>query len=689
MEPWQKLPLREMRETMELEQMAAHHHRPPYTWFRTFARRSGSLMRFLVLTTLSDPNTTTDEILEYRGDYGWQGDYVEPSPLENTDALIVDPMMGSGPTILEGARLGLDVIGLDYNPVLWWVLRQTVAGPTDFDEEFAAFLADANDEIEPYFECPEEEAVLAYLMALTIECSKCGGSIELHRRFELSRGGDSQSVYLCPNTDCEERVFKSESERNEQITCESCQTSFIPDDGNCKRGEFHCECGHRERLSDYFARQDRTPSFRRYAVYYEDEDKGRSYRDIGDIDHRAISRAQRDYRKTIGDLPIPASKIQEGETTSPLLDYNYEQYQQLFTERQRLVLGRLFELADRRSPKTISEALVTIVASTLHFNNIHASWDPRRDGVRSIFRTFNHRIPVETVEANPLANQWRSSLGTAHARFSAAKSYLESPHEALRNPSGDLDKVPMPEESLDTERIRRLSVSSADRLDIETESIDCVVIDPPYYDNVQYGELLDFYYVWLREVLSDDYPEFSSTHIPKLREVSVNRRRGKDTTYYHRALRNSFEEIHRILTSGGDLVCLFHIGQEAAWRDLTTILVRTGFQIRGAIPLQELNHEAAASRDVHDAVIFARKSSESETISFETIRQNLLYEIQDMADEEREHHPEISDHELRVILRARGLSEFSDHYPNVYNENGDADVDTAIDVVEEVLQKSL
>jgi adenine-specific DNA methylase len=232
-------------------------------------------------------------------------------------------------------------------------------------------------------------------------------------------------------------------------------------------------------------------------------------------------------------------------------------------------------------------------------------------------------------------------------------------------------------------------VSSADRLDIETESIDCVVIDPPYYDNVQYGELLDFYYVWLRNVLNDDYPEFASTHVPKLREVSVNRERGKDETYYLQALRNSFEEVHRILSFGGDLVCLFHIAEDEAWRNLIRILVRTGFQIRGAIQLQELDHETEDSRQAYDIVVFAQKSPRDEDISFEMIRQNLLYEIQDMAEEEREYYPNISEHELRTILRARGLSEYSAHYPNVYNKNGDADVDTGIDMVDEVLQKSL
>jgi putative DNA methylase len=163
MEPWQRLPLPEMREAMENEQSAGHRYRPPYTWFRTFARRSGSLMRFLLLATLSDTDTTTKDILEYREDDGWQGDYVKTSPLESKNALVVDPMMGSGPTILEGIRLGIDAIGLDYNPVLWWVLRQTVAKPATFDEEFTAFLAEARDKVGPYFECPEEETVLAVL----------------------------------------------------------------------------------------------------------------------------------------------------------------------------------------------------------------------------------------------------------------------------------------------------------------------------------------------------------------------------------------------------------------------------------------------------------------------------------------------------------------------------------------------
>lgn len=688
MEPWQKLPLSEMRDAMEIEQFAGHHHRPTYTWFRTFSRRSGSLLRFLLLATLSDLDTTTDDLLEYREDDEWRGNYVERSPLENTDAVVIDPMMGAGPTILEGSRLGLNVIGLDYNPVLWWVLRQTVAESTASDETFASFLAEARNKVGPYFECPKGETVLAFLMALTVECPKCARSLELHPRFELSHSRDKQSVYLCPNTDCAERVFESETDRGEELTCESCETIFTPDDGNYVRGTFQCQCGYHERLSDYFDRRDNTPSFSRYAVYYEDADNERRYRGVEEMDHQVVSRAQSAFREKVDDLPVPTSKIQEGETTRALLRYNFDQYRQLFTDRQCLVLGRLFELADSRSSQDISETLVTLVASTLQFNTVLTAWNPHQDKVESVFRTSDQRIHVETVEANPLAGHLQPSLETAYERFSDAKSYLQSPHEMLRTPSGDLDKVTLPGESLNSDHIMRLSVSSADRLDIKTESVDCAVVDPPYYDTVQYGELLDFYYVWLREVLKDEYPELSPTHVPKLREISVNRERGKDVSYYLRALRNSFEEIQRVLAYDGDLICLFHFGRDEAWRDLTTILVQSGFQIRGAISLQEPDNNKNTSDSAYDAAVFAKKTPVGSNISFATIRQNLLYEIHDMAEEERTYKPDISDFELRTILRARGLAEFSDHYPNVHKGDGDADIDAAIEMVDEVLRKT-
>ena len=41
---------------------------------------------------------------------------------------------------------------------------------------------------------------------------------------------------------------------------------------------------------------------------------------------------------------------------------------------------------------------------------------------------------------------------------------------------------------------------------LESNSIECIVVDPPYRENVMYGELSDFYYVWLKRSIGDIYP---------------------------------------------------------------------------------------------------------------------------------------------------------------------------------------
>ena len=56
----------------------------------------------------------------------------------------------------------------------------------------------------------------------------------------------------------------------------------------------------------------------------------------------------------------------------------------------------------------------------------------------------------------------------------------------------------------------RITLGPADAMELEEASIDCVVIDPPYYDNVTYSELSDFFYVWLKRTAGLLFPdEFS------------------------------------------------------------------------------------------------------------------------------------------------------------------------------------
>ena len=69
----------------------------------------------------------------------------------------------------------------------------------------------------------------------------------------------------------------------------------------------------------------------------------------------------------------------------------------------------------------------------------------------------------------------------------------------------------------------QVSLSSGDSLAVADNSVDCVVIDPPYYNNVTYSELSDFFYVWLKRTAGLLFPEeFASYLTDKDHEAIAN-----------------------------------------------------------------------------------------------------------------------------------------------------------------------
>jgi len=113
-----------------------------------------------------------------------------------------------------------------------------------------------------------------------------------------------------------------------------------------------------------------------------------------------------------------------------------------------------------------------------------------------------------------------------------------------------------------------------------------VITDPPYYDNVQYSELSDYFYVWLRECLQDEYEEFSPELVPKAREIVANRSANKDEKFFVDSLSNVFSEANRVLKSDGEMIFTYHHNENKAWSVILQALIRSGFTIAGAYPVQ-------------------------------------------------------------------------------------------------------
>jgi len=133
--------------------------------------------------------------------------------------------------------------------------------------------------------------------------------------------------------------------------------------------------------------------------------------------------------------------------------------------------------------------------------------------------------------------------------------------------------------------------ASATRLPVEDGSFDAVITDPPYYDNISYADLSDFFYVWLKRSVGFLFPEHLGGELtPKRREAIVAPYRhdgDKEAAreFYEYEMAEAFSEAHRVLKPGAPLVCVYAHKTTLGWSSLVEALRRAGFAITEAWPL--------------------------------------------------------------------------------------------------------
>lgn len=153
----------------------------------------------------------------------------------------------------------------------------------------------------------------------------------------------------------------------------------------------------------------------------------------------------------------------------------------------------------------------------------------------------------------------------------------------------------------------KITCKSGDSLDhIPQSTVDLVVMDPPYYDNVMYAELSDFFYVWLKRTSGYVYPElFRRPLTDKDTEAVANPARfkgqkgAKDLAYaeYRDRMAAIFAEMRRVLKPDGVMTLMFTHKATGAWDALTMGLMKAGFIITASWPV---NTEAEGSMHIKD-----------------------------------------------------------------------------------------
>ena len=201
---------------------------------------------------------------------------------------------------------------------------------------------------------------------------------------------------------------------------------------------------------------------------------------------------------------------------------------------------------------------------------------------------------------------------------------------------------------------------------------------------MQYAELGDFFYVWLRLVLKEKYPEnFTAEYTPKTLEAVANpaRQPGKDEEtgknnadiFYQRLLTACWKEAKRILKPGGLLAFTFHHSEDAQWAIVLESLFDSGFILEATFPIasDEMKGEGGqfgAKGTEYDIIHVCRKRlDEPQPVSWPKMRQWVKAELKRLRRLLESYKArELSDADIRVILRGKALEFYSRHYGKVY-----------------------
>ena len=226
-------------------------------------------------------------------------------------------------------------------------------------------------------------------------------------------------------------------------------------------------------------------------------------------------------------------------------------------------------------------------------------WNSVADKMEPMFSNNSFRPKATSIEnsgfyklgrgnwASCRANTIEGAAWSKNVWELVSSAWLKEEHgTAAANVTGKSEKAYTGDPVSRSTQIQR--ASSSELNDVLETSHDLVITDPPFGGILQYAELSDFFYVWLRLLLKDRYPQFQPEYTPKAMEVVANRFREKDDPdgFYQRLLTQCWREAYRILKPGGLLAFTFHHSEDDPWIAVLESLFDAGFYLVATYPIR-------------------------------------------------------------------------------------------------------
>ena len=468
-----------------------------------------------------------------------------------------------------------------------------------------------------------------YLWARTITCPYCVGLVPLSPNWRLAPGGTGVRLvpHLSSGLGADGRICSFEIIRTEG---EQSAGTVARGDGICPYGD----CG-RVIAGDEIKRQARDGRMgeQLFAVVYKRRHRtslksGKLGRDRWVREYRAPRpeddspseiRARLEEKLLEWDVfdMVPSERFPTNANDDRPIQYGMPLWRDLFSPRQLLCHGTSVEvfrelLESDRAAGQLSEIrkaaygyLSQSIDKLLNYNCRLTRWIVPREVVASKFDRHDFAFVWSYAEMAPLI----AGVGYDWAIRQTSKC-IEELVALTGSEASASGNLPLHASSEPTDRSPSpitVTCKPGDSLDhIPDNSIDAVVMDPPYYDNVMYAELSDFFYVWLKRTAGRVFPELFRRYLTdKDSEAVANPmrfrgRRGAKALAgldYQDRMAAIFAECRRTLKPDGILTLMFTHKTTGAWDALTTGLIEADFTITGSWPI---NTESQGSLHIKD-----------------------------------------------------------------------------------------
>ena len=697
----ENFPLEQVAPLATAESKSKHNYRPIYSLHKWWARRLGSIFRTIGLSAFAEANEPADIWKRYYQKDGVGG------------KIILDPFMGGGTTIIELNRLGAKTIGCDINPVAWWVVKKEMepAHIQKLKEDFKKVKDEVSEEISSYYktdctECGSLSDVMYYFWVKKVKCIGCGKEVKLFKDYIIAKKmGKNNPVVLCPK--CGD-IFEV-SNITDETKCPECENVFDPKEGTVERGSYKCACGQKYSVLKIIQREDKIPTAELFAVeYYCRRCKTRRYKKADENDLGLVVKAKEEFERDKEKLLIPEQKVPDGLKTKELINFNYIHFYQMFNERQLLLLSKLLKAIISLEDENSRELLLAAFSNSLPYNNMFATYDGSKRHSRDLFSFHAYIPPSMPVEhniwgayKNTDAVIGRGSFVSFYKRIISAKEYCKKPFEKLIT-SGANKTIFIQNEEINGrlagsyeellgDKNCLLFCNTSETLDLPDTSVDAVITDPPYFDNVMYSELSDFFYIWLRIALKDTYPEFKPEVVPRVNEIIKNDQQGKSEDFFIKGLTSVFTECNRVLKDDGIMVFTYHHRESKSWGSVLESVLKSGFYVSAIYPIHSEMSVSMHIRDMrsieYDAIIICRKRTEEKRTTFENYEEELYINAKKIIENERKKRPHLSKGDISVIVFGKCLEIYSKYYPNITSDGEPVPVDTATDKVWEIIEQ--